>query len=81
VLLASGSVWCVIISYAESQLNATSSAEAERQSPSHPKGAPAMHGLDHSTTFDRIVALDLGKFNSVACLYDPTRRQRRCTIC
>ncbi len=33
-----------------------------------------MHGLiasNHSTTFDRIVALDLGKFNSVACMYDP----------
>lgn len=33
-----------------------------------------MHGpLDlnrHSTNFDRIVALDLGKFNSVACVYD-----------
>ena len=38
-----------------------------------------MHGpLDlngHSTTFDRIVALDLGKFNSVACIYDPTTQQ------
>ena len=32
-----------------------------------------MHGFYqlHSTTFDRIVALDLGKFNSVACIYDP----------
>jgi transposase len=33
-----------------------------------------MHGpLDHtvhSSNFDRIVALDLGKFNSVACIYD-----------
>lgn len=28
-----------------------------------------MHGLDHSITFDRILALDLGKFNSVFCLY------------
>jgi transposase len=40
----------------------------------HPKGALAMHGLiasDHSTHFARIVALDLGKFNSVACVYDP----------
>jgi hypothetical protein len=24
-----------------------------------------MHGLDHSITFSRIPALDLGKFNSV----------------
>ena len=34
-----------------------------------------MHGIiasNHSTAFDRIVALDLGKFNSVACVYDPT---------
>ena len=30
-----------------------------------------MHGLDHSTKFNRIVAIDLGKFNSVVCLYDP----------
>jgi transposase len=30
-----------------------------------------MHGLLHSTKFNRIVSLDLGKFNSVACLYDP----------
>jgi hypothetical protein len=28
-----------------------------------------MHGLDHSITFDRILAIDLGKFNSVFCLY------------
>ena len=38
-----------------------------------------MHGpLDrngHSTRFDRIVALDLGKFNSVACVYDPKSQQ------
>jgi transposase len=34
-----------------------------------------MHGLDHSTTFARIVALDLGKFNSVACIYDAETRQ------
>ena len=39
-----------------------------------------MHGpLDrnrrHSTTFDRIVALDLGKFNSVACIYDSKSQQ------
>lgn len=30
-----------------------------------------MHGLDHSINFSRIVAIDLGKFNSVVCLYDP----------
>jgi hypothetical protein len=30
-----------------------------------------MHGLDHSITFTRILAIDLGKFNSVACCYDP----------
>jgi transposase len=30
-----------------------------------------MHGLPHSITFNRIVAIDLGKFNSVVCLYDP----------
>ena len=29
-----------------------------------------MHGLDHSITFTRILALDLGKFNSVFCLYN-----------
>ena len=38
-----------------------------------------MHGIiaspNHSTSFDRIVALDLGKFNSVACVYDPATRQ------
>lgn len=37
-----------------------------------------MHGLinaDHSTTFDRILALDLGKFNSVACVYDLAKQQ------
>jgi hypothetical protein len=28
-----------------------------------------MHGLSHSITFTRILALDLGKFNSVFCLY------------
>jgi transposase len=36
-----------------------------------------MHGLTHSTTFDRILALDLGKFNSVACLYDPRTAEHR----
>ena len=37
-----------------------------------------MHGpqvsrssLDHSTNFSRILAIDLGKFNSVLCDYDP----------
>jgi transposase len=30
-----------------------------------------MHGLSHSTNFSRILALDLGKFNSVLCVYDP----------
>jgi transposase len=40
-----------------------------------------MHGsssatvLNHSTTFDRIIALDLGKFNSVACVYDAATQQ------
>jgi len=44
-----------------------------RQSPSFPKGALAMHGLissDHSNKFRKIVALDLGKFNSVGCVHD-----------
>jgi transposase len=30
-----------------------------------------MHGLQHSTNVTRILALDLGKFNSVLCVYDP----------
>ena len=32
-----------------------------------------MHGFQqlHSIKFTRIVAIDLGKFNSVVCLYDP----------
>jgi transposase len=30
-----------------------------------------MHGLQHSTNVSRILALDLGKFNSVLCVYDP----------
>jgi len=34
-----------------------------------------MHGLAHSITFNRIVAIDLGKFNSVICLYDPATTQ------
>jgi transposase len=36
-----------------------------------------MHALvvNHSTKWNRIVALDLGKFNSVACCYDATTQQ------
>jgi transposase len=34
-----------------------------------------MHGLTHSIKFNRIVAIDLGKFNSVVCLYDPATTQ------
>ena len=30
-----------------------------------------MHGLEHSTNFTRVLAIDLGKFNSVLCDYDP----------
>ena len=30
-----------------------------------------MHGLTHSTSFTRILALDLGKFTSVLCVYHP----------
>ena len=30
-----------------------------------------MHGPAQFTKFTRIVAIDLGKFNSVVCLYDP----------
>jgi transposase len=29
-----------------------------------------MHGPQHSTNFTRILAVDLGKFNSVACVYE-----------
>jgi transposase len=36
-----------------------------------------MHGLNHSTTFVQILALDLGKFNSVCCRYDPRTAQHR----
>jgi transposase len=36
-----------------------------------------MHGLDHSITFTRILALDLGKFNSVLCHYDPATHAHR----
>jgi transposase len=34
-----------------------------------------MHGLPHSIKFSHIVAIDLGKFNSVVCLYDPVTTQ------
>jgi transposase len=30
-----------------------------------------MHGLTNCIKFNRIVSIDLGKFNSVVCLYDP----------
>ena len=30
-----------------------------------------MHGLTHCNNIARILALDLGKFNSVLCRYDP----------
>jgi transposase len=36
-----------------------------------------MHGLDHSITFTRILALDLGKFNSVACIYELASAEHR----
>jgi transposase len=36
-----------------------------------------MHGLDQSITFTRILAIDLGKFNSVACAYDPATHEHR----
>jgi transposase len=36
-----------------------------------------MHGLAHSTTFTRLLALDLGKFNSVLCVYDPATHDHR----
>src|SRR5512145_2428063 len=40
-----------------------------------------MHGplnlRDYSTTITRIVALDLGKFNSVSCVYDPATHAHR----
>ena len=34
-----------------------------------------MHGPKHSTNFIRILAIDLGKFNSVLCDYDPLTHQ------
>ena len=39
-----------------------------------------MHGLSvaaHSTNVRRILALDLGKFNSVLCIYDPATHAHR----
>ena len=36
-----------------------------------------MHGIDHSITFTRILALDLGKFNSVACIYERATHEHR----
>ena len=36
-----------------------------------------MHGLEHSTNVRRILALDLGKFNSVCCVYDPATHAHR----
>ena len=40
-----------------------------------------MHGLQHSTNVTRriarILALDLGKFNSVLCVYDPATHDHR----
>jgi transposase len=39
-----------------------------------------MHGLnhvEHSTTVTRILALDLGKFTSVLCVYDPATHDHR----
>ena len=36
-----------------------------------------MHGLTHPTTFTRILSLDLGKFNSVSCVYDPATHDHR----
>jgi hypothetical protein len=37
------------------------------------KGAPVIHGFHqlHSIAFSQILAIDLGKFNNVVCLYDP----------
>src|SRR5580765_6063444 len=52
-----------------------------RQTPLCPKGALAMHGplnlQQYSTTVRRILALDLGKFNSVLCVYDPATHDHR----
>src|SRR5690349_7184821 len=36
-----------------------------------------MHGLTHCNNVARILALDLGKFNSVLCVYDPATHDHR----
>ena len=36
-----------------------------------------MHGPQDSTNCSRILAIDLGKFNSVACIYDPITHQHQ----
>jgi transposase len=36
-----------------------------------------MHGPKHSNTFTRILAIDLGKFNSVACVYERATHEHR----
>ena len=36
-----------------------------------------MHGPKHSTNFIRILAIDLGKFNSVACIYERATHEHR----
>lgn len=36
-----------------------------------------MHGPKHSNTFTRILAVDLGKFNSVACVYERHTHEHR----
>jgi len=39
-----------------------------------------MHGLSHSTNVTRILALDLGKFTSVLCAYDPLTHDHRFVV-
>jgi transposase len=39
-----------------------------------------MHGLQHSTNATRILALDLGKFTSVLCVYDPATHAHRFVV-
>jgi len=36
-----------------------------------------MHGSQHSNTITRILAVDLGKFNSVACIYERASHEHR----
>jgi transposase len=36
-----------------------------------------MHGARHSNTFTRILTIDLGKFNSVACVYERATHEHR----